>query len=555
MTIKTITIVRLCVLATILAAITCSRPGVTDSTSGGSSSEVVAIIGTAKQADGTVVANALVRLRADNYLQNDSPSNKKPAPVVDVRTDNLGTFRIDSILPGNYSLEISDQKALAVAIGVNATLDSNEMHMGTLTLKPVSRLSGTIKLSDDTPVPVHVMVYGLERRIQTDSLGKFIIPDMPEGTYALCIEPADLALGQRDIASVEVGSGQLLTIDTVTLQSFSSEQYSSWGARYGITINTSASGAGVNTTTSSFPLLIRLNSTNFDFSTSRSFMPGSDIRFADTSGKHLPYQIERWDSKLRQAEIWVRMDSLRGNDSSQIITMYCGNGSAATWNNSVIFDTADGFAAVWHLGNDLVDVTQNSIAGNDIKTTLADGIIGTCRSFNGSSSFIKVDSSSVLNMAGKKVSIMVWQKCSRQYTSEHMYFEHDQWPNAGDYGFSTPSPSTLSLDFPQGDNETRFTGKVLNDNTWHLVVAMYDPSTRTGRLFIDGDSVFSAQSSATIGSSSAPSFMGSRGGTERFFEGYLDEMRICSKLLDNNHIKLIFENQRADQKLISIKPL
>jgi hypothetical protein len=42
---------------------------------------------------------------------------------------------------------------------------------------------------------------------------------------------------------------------------------------------------------------------------------GSDIRFTKADNTFLPYEIERWDSAHSQAEIWVKVDTVFGNDS------------------------------------------------------------------------------------------------------------------------------------------------------------------------------------------------------------------------------------------------
>src|SRR5690606_32079229 len=62
----------------------------------------------------------------------------------------------------------------------------------------------------------------------------------------------------------------------------------------------------------------------------------------------LPYQIESWSSGA--AAIWVKVDTIKGNNSTQKIRMHWGNGSAAAESNgAAVFDTANGFRGVWHL--------------------------------------------------------------------------------------------------------------------------------------------------------------------------------------------------------------
>ena len=70
-----------------------------------------------------------------------------------------------------------------------------------------------------------------------------------------------------------------------------------------------------------FPLLVRLNRDYFDFSQAKS--RGEDIRFS-ANGKPLAYQIERWDAAGGNADVGVRIPTIKGNDQ-QAIKMQWGN--------------------------------------------------------------------------------------------------------------------------------------------------------------------------------------------------------------------------------------
>ena len=83
-------------------------------------------------------------------------------------------------------------------------------------------------------------------------------------------------------------------------------------------INTTASGANVY----SFPLLVRLDRSNFDFSQARD--SGQDIRFTKSDNTPVSYEIEQWDRTNNRAAIWVKLDTIHGNNDQQYITMYWG---------------------------------------------------------------------------------------------------------------------------------------------------------------------------------------------------------------------------------------
>jgi hypothetical protein len=135
------------------------------------------------------------------------------------------------------------------------------------------------------------------------------------------------------------------------------DNYNTWTYSKRLYINTTTSGANITNGVANFPLLVRLvNGQNFTFSQATS--TGSDIRFASSAGTHLKYQIERWCSTCapESAEVWVRVDTIYGNNASQFITMYWGNGTAGDSSSAAnTFDASKGFGAVWHLGEAVND--------------------------------------------------------------------------------------------------------------------------------------------------------------------------------------------------------
>ncbi len=170
-----------------------------------------------------------------------------------------------------------------------------------------------------------------------------------------------------------------------------------WEYSRNIILNTTASGADISGTITNFPMLIRLNADNFDFSAAKSH--GEDIRFTRSDGVPLPYEIEQWDASLQNAVLWVKIDTVYGNDNSHFIVIHWGNPAASDGSNSAeVFDTTSGFQGVWHLSEDEIakvkEATGNHYDGtpSDTAPTVSSGVIGTCRSFNGVSNYIHMKS-------------------------------------------------------------------------------------------------------------------------------------------------------------------
>jgi len=74
-----------------------------------------------------------------------------------------------------------------------------------------------------------------------------------------------------------------------------------------------------------FPLLIRLDGSNFDFTQARP--DGGDIRFADQQGTRLSFEIESWNNDKQKAALWVRVPEVTAAGDNNI-TMYWGKSDA-----------------------------------------------------------------------------------------------------------------------------------------------------------------------------------------------------------------------------------
>ncbi|HEY0711888.1 MAG TPA: DUF2341 domain-containing protein [Polyangia bacterium] len=118
-----------------------------------------------------------------------------------------------------------------------------------------------------------------------------------------------------------------------------------------ITLDTTASGAGVMEDVMKYPVAVILDATRIDFA--QAHMNGADIRFFDSTGKALPHHIELWDRASSSAAVWVLLDVVKGNNKDQSIVMKWGNATAPdTSDSKAVFKREDGFVGVWHLDED-----------------------------------------------------------------------------------------------------------------------------------------------------------------------------------------------------------
>src|SRR4051812_857488 len=93
-------------------------------------------------------------------------------------------------------------------------------------------------------------------------------------------------------------------------------QGAGWAYHRDVKLNTTSTGAGINTALAHYPVPVQLNADNFDFTQAKD--DGSDIRFTKPDGSPLPYEIELWDKAAHLAALWVKTD-ITPNSASQSV--------------------------------------------------------------------------------------------------------------------------------------------------------------------------------------------------------------------------------------------
>lgn len=167
-----------------------------------------------------------------------------------------------------------------------------------------------------------------------------------------------------------------------------------------------------------FPVLIVLQQgVNFDYTKSKD--NGQDIRFADSNGNVLNYEIERWEEN-GSSYIWVKVPQIDQNSNSSYIYVYYGNSSASDSQN-ITGVWKDDYKGVWHFKevvhnsctgnvNDTCDSTINSINGSWTGTFLsANGKIGKAGQFtNNATNFLDFGDNAVFDFGNSDFTIETW---------------------------------------------------------------------------------------------------------------------------------------------------
>lgn len=377
-----------------------------------------------------------------------------------------------------------------------------------------------------------------------------IIDSVPAGYFSTLwyVDPADTARNH-------IVNTTNFTVTAVSTAFITDNR--AWGFSKRLSINTTLSGAAISGNVCSFPVLVRLSAGNFDFSQAKS--RGEDVRFVKEDGSSLPFEIDRWDPVTELAEVWVRADTIYGNDSTHYFIMLWGDSSSTGSSNScAVFDTTNGFAGVWHLGQPegtiIPDATANGNAGTATATTTVAGAVGTAQLFDGISSMIRTSGPAEDNLnfpEDSMFSVSAWVRTNVLDSAFHgiVYKSNLQ------YGLQIRPQNSLEFVTLIDKSRWEMSRSPLSDESWHLLAGVRSGSKQY--LYVDG--VCADSSIAVLSTNLARAYdqlleIGHcpDGGNDpdRFFNGIIDEVRVSNTAYSVDWIKLCFMNQKEQDALV-----
>jgi len=295
-----------------------------------------------------------------------------------------------------------------------------------------------------------------------------------------------------------------------------------WGSRAKVTIN----AVGIPAAESEVPVVLRLHSGNFDFSSAN--LDGSDLRVVAGDDKtELKFHIEKFDSVNELAVIWVLLPKLDPAAKDAHIWLYSGNETATSAADAAgSFDAAT--AAVFHFAEStLLQDSKHALVATGNVTVQKAALIGEAAILNGEQLVLAANPALALNDT-QGFTFSAWLKPG---AAEGTLYQQ---------GAVTISLAAGKLQFNNGSAVVA--GGELKPGTWqHVAVTV---AGGKAVLYIDGTEV--ANGAAALQAVQDAVNIGNG------YQGELDELELASAARSAAWIKAAASGQSMDGQLIKV---
>ena len=314
-----------------------------------------------------------------------------------------------------------------------------------------------------------------------------------------------------------------------------------WTLRKKVTIDTGSTGGAITDPIGTTPVLVRL--ADFNFAAAKD--DGSDIRIlAEDDKTILPYQIEKYDSLLGDAFIWVSVPNLKPGAATTLWLYYGNQGDTTVPDDNhakPVFDADT--VLVYHFADKVGQpAADSSGAGNNAQNAgLSDdgALIGPGLRLDGKTTVVIPASGTLAWTDGGSMTLSAWIKPGALAPNAIIYSRRDG-------GNDLLVGMDNGIPFVDINGNRSAPGAAVTANSWHHVAVVADGPKIT--LYLDGApyatlaaSLPALNSAARIGAD-APEATAGFGA----FVGEIDELEISKIARSPGLIKFAAAEQSGD---------
>jgi len=323
-----------------------------------------------------------------------------------------------------------------------------------------------------------------------------------------------------------------------------------WTIRKKITVDTGATGVPIAEPLAGAPVLVRLHDGNFHFAAAKS--DGSDLRFVAADDRTpLTFHIEKFDSLLNEAFIWVRVNDVKPGTQTSF-WLYYGNGGNALTRVDDVKGTYDADTTlVYHFterGQPPVDASPAANNAQNAGTPAEGAMIGLGLRLEGHAAVTIPSTPALAWNAGAPFTWSAWVKVIAPQPGA-VFFRRQGGLNALAIGFDGNIPFVEMT--VAGRAQRSPAGALVPTNTWHHFAAVSDG--RVVNLLLDGEA-YTTLNAATP-ALNGPAVIGGEGANGApGFTGDLDELQLARSARPTGFIKFSAFEQGGEKamKLVTV---
>jgi len=498
--------------------------------------------------DGSAASSALVLLLSSTY----EPGRSGQAPADTGSTDATGAFTLSVPDSGTFTVA-----AVAPSTGTRLLITgiSAEDHTGdtvrldTAVLRNPGSLA--VKIPDSlkgTAGRFYLPGTDVFAEVDTDAAA-VALDSVPAGT----VPPLFFTRKSGNEPSVQLGDSICVTAKSTVVIA---PEYGDTAVA--LVFNTSELDTIISQTVTGFPLGIMVSQLPDVFRT--AVAQGQAVTVTNDRFVELPLERESpGKGNTDDAVVWVLVDTISPEVSGQALYLFInGNGAAVSGNNDRVFDTANGFTAVWHLENGCTDATVNGFDGmSEGGVVDVNGVAGAAKRFDGNGQI------TVPGLMGKPqtVTLSAWAKLDSAVArgaevvsigDAALIRMDDTWRSKGCQGAYCSNPDAADTITHEYIGSDRYLAK----SGWHYMTYGIDATTMRHRFYIDGELIGEKTMPVAVRYDRLGSdvVIGNHGNgkTEWNFVGSIDEVRVEHCVRSISWIRLCYESQRPGSGLLSV---
>jgi len=200
-------------------------------------------------------------------------------------------------------------------------------------------------------------------------------------------------------------------------------------------------------------------------------------------------------------------------------------GLAAHWT----FDGAEVYSVVTdHSTNTNNGYLAATMATN---TAIVPGKIGQALRFDGSDDFVEIPHHASLDYEDTDFSLAAWVKFDSLSGEQYILYKDDTGGSAWGYLFRMlDTEETIRFTTSAGGYDHHTTPSYeLETDRWYHVVAVHDNANTRARIYVDGVLKVDGLETGNDDPTDLPLYIGAWEGTESFFDGVMDDVRIYNR--------------------------